>query len=249
MIMSDTNSTATPDTATTTASNGETAQTELPTKGHLQKMGMLDLRAAKTAEDLKGITGISQVGCVLVPEHLATVLAQIPMTEVGSIVPVPEGENIKTQVGQIRLSGEALAGGNPDHILFIVGQVFITTPVTSVGYKEIWIHGQLFAIRGSEGTLGAKLTRMHGQTFYMPSEARVFMGEENIGREFLDLLPEPKAFVIMGSVTFEDDVTVELLKAKVLEIVLMGQINAPAALVPLLQVLTVEKMGQIVAKA
>jgi hypothetical protein len=29
----------------------------------------------------------------------------------------------------------------------------------------------------------------------------------------------------------------------------MGQITAPAALVPLIQVLTVEKMGQIVAKA
>jgi hypothetical protein len=139
--------------------------------------------------------------------------------------------------------------GKSEDILVIIGQVFITTPVTSVGYKEIWMHGQLFALRGSEGTLGAKITRMNGQTFYMPAEARTFMGEENIGREFLDLLPEPKALVIMGSITFEDDVTVELLKAKVPEIVLMGEIKAPAALIPMLQVLTVEKMGQIVAKA
>lgn len=234
---------------TTEATQNEPEQDAMPPKGHLQKMGMLDLRSAKTPEDLNGITGISQVGCILVPEHLATVLAQIPMKEVGSIVPVPEGENIKTQVGQIRLNGEALAGGNPEDILFIVGQTFITTPVTSVGYKEVWIHGQLFAIRGSEGVLGAKLTRMNGQNFYLPAGARTIMGEETIGREFLELLPEPAVLVIMGQLTFEDDVTVDLLKAKVPEIVLMGQIKAPAALVPLVQVLTVEKMGEIKAKA
>lgn len=229
--------------------NNETTEHELPPSGHIQQMGILDLRAAKNVDDLKEITGISKVGCVLVPEHLATALAQIPMKEVGSIVPIPEGENIKTQVGQIRLSGEALAGGNPEDTLFLVGQVFITSPVTSVGYKEIGIHGQLFATRGSEGTLGAKITRMQGQTFYLPAEARTIMGEETISKAFLELLPEPKAFVIMGSVTFEDDVTVELLKARIPEIVLMGEIKAPAPLIPMLQVLTVEKMGQIVAKA
>lgn len=90
---------------------------------------------------------------------------------------------------------------------------------------------------------------MQGQTFYLPAEARTIMGEETISKAFLELLPEPKAFVIMGSVTFEDDVTVELLKARIPEIVLMGEIKAPAPLIPMLQVLTVEKMGQIVAKA
>jgi hypothetical protein len=75
------------------------------------------------------------------------------------------------------------------------------------------------------------------------------MGEETIGREFLELLPAPRALVVMGQLTFGEDVTVDLLKAKIPEIVLMGTIRTPPALLPLVQVLTIEKMGEIHATA
>lgn len=226
----------------------KTESPQMPPAGHVSQIGCLDLRAAKTPEDLQHITGISQVGCVLIPQHLSAALYRIPMSKVGSVVPIPEGENISFQMGQIKLTGEALAGGDPEKILFILGQAFITTPVTSVGFKEIWVHGQFFAQRGSEGALGAKMTQVNGQTFYLPANARTFMGQDSLEGEFLELLPEPTALVIMGELTFEDSVTVELLKAKVLEIVLMGQIHAPPALLPILKVLTKEKMGEIKAK-
>lgn len=227
----------------------EASESALPPAGHIQKVGMLDLRSAKTPEDLQGFTGISEVGCVLIPEHLATALARIPMKNVGTVVPVPEDKNINIQIGQVRLSGEALAAGNPEEILFVAGQLYLTSPPASIGYKEIWVHGQLFALRGSEGVLGAKLTRVTGQTFYLPARSRTFMGEETLGKGFLELLSEPTVLVIMGKLTLEDDVTVELLKSQVPEIILMGEIEAQQALVPLLQVLTIEKMGEIKAKA
>jgi hypothetical protein len=49
-------------------------------------------------------------------------------------------------------------------------------------------------------------------------------------------------------VNIEDDVTVEMLRSKVPEIVLIGSLTAPRALLPILQVLTTEKAGSIDAK-
>ena len=50
----------------------------------------------------------------------------------------------------------------------------------------------------------------------------------------------------MGKLQFEADVPKELVRQKIPEIVLMGTIEAPRHLVPLLQVLTKSKMGEIV---
>jgi len=220
----------------------------LPGAGHIHNVDFLDLSSAKTPDDLQGITRITNVDCVLIPEHLMTALTRIPMENVDTVIPVPGGENLKLQVGQIRMTGEALSAGNAEDILFVAGQLFITTPVTSVGYREIRVHGQVMAPRGSEAALGAKLGRLTGQILYLPAKARTIMREETIGKAFLELLPEPAALVVMGQLTIEDDVTVELLQSKVPEIVLFGQIRAPQALVPLVQVLTTEHYGQIAAK-
>ncbi|HZP83571.1 MAG TPA: hypothetical protein VFB21_18140 [Chthonomonadaceae bacterium] len=220
------------------------AQAAAPVKGHIKQMGILDLRSAKAPEDLAGITQIEQVGVVLIPEHLTTALANIPMKEVGSIAAIPQGDNVQLQLGQVRLSGEALAAGDSETILILVGQTFITSPVKQVGYKSVRVMGQLFAPRGSEAALSAKVS-VEGQNFFLPEGARLFMGEDTLNKQFLELLPQPTPLIVMGQLTFTDDIPVELLQSKVPEIVLMGQICAPQALIPLLQVITVEKMGTI----
>ncbi len=222
-------------------------ENEAPQDGHIENMGMLDLRSAKTPEDLSYIKRIMNVGTILIPEHLSGVLAKVPMKNVGSTVAVPDGQNIKMQIGQIRLGGDAFVNGDPDTILFIVGQLFITTPVPSVGYKEVWVHGQVFGIRGSENTFGAKLGRAEGQVLYLPAEARVIQGSETIDNEYLEMLPKPCALVVMGELHFAEDVTKDLLKSKILEIVLMGVITAPQAILSLVKVLTAERMGEIIS--
>lgn len=228
-------------------SNRSEEETQPSEPGHLQHLGMLDLRSAQTPEDLQHITRISHVGCILISEHLMAALSRIPMSHVGGTIGVPAGQNIKMQSGQLQLSGESFTLGSPDEILLIMGQAFINSPVTSVGFKEIWLYGQAFAIRGSEATLGAKLGRVNGQIFYLPAEARVVMGETTIDQEFLEYLPAPRALVIMGSVRFTEDVTKEMLRSKIEEIVLMGVIVAPASLLSLIRVLTKEQMGEILS--
>lgn len=213
--------------------------------GRIEDVGFLDLRWAKSAEDLSNLVSLEDVGVVLIPEQLAGALARVSMEDVGVVVPVPSGDNVNVMTGQVKLTGEMLAGGNPEATLVLVGQFQIEGVVSSIGYKELRVYGQLFATRGSEGAIGAKMTQFSGQIHYLPSNARTVKGNTSISQAYLDLLPEPIAFVVMGSLNFEDDVTVETLKAKVTEIVLMGNITASKALIPLVQVLTKEQMGDI----
>ena len=221
-------------------------ETEQPTaKKQIHNIGFLDLRSYKTAEDLGNIASIHNVGVVLVPESLAGALSKIEMSDIGSVVSIPDGENVACMMGQTKLTGEALEKGNAESILVLVGQTFITSACQSVGYKEIRVHGQLFATCGSEAAIGAKLTHLSGQNFYLPENPRFVMGDLDITAEYLQLLPGSTPFVVMGSLSFDEDVSVELVKSKISEIVLMGEIQAPKRLLALLEVLTSEKMGTI----
>lgn len=220
------------------------SETEVP-GGNIHEMDILNLLSAQTAEDLKGIASISEVGVVLVPEHLAIEITKIPMQEVGSVVAVPGGDNIVLQIGQSFMPGEALAAGGPEKILVAVGQLVLTTIVPEVGYKGIHMTGQLIAVRGSEKALVAKLLHNSGQIFYIPANSRFILGEDTLGKEFLELLPEPISLVIMGNLTLEKEISVELFRSKISEIVLFGQLNVPKTLVPVAQLLTKDKYGEI----
>ena len=216
----------------------------------IENMGMLDLRSAKDIEGLRNVTAIRNVGAIIIPEELAGILAGIPMENVGSVIPIPQGTNVSLQMGQIRLTGEALAAGPEDTILVLVGQIFVTSQVEKVGYKEIRLTGQLIAPRGSETALGAKMTQMTGQTMYYPwtgpsQDLRVLLGDESISREFLELLEHPTVLVAVGDITFKEDITPDLLKTKVPAMMSVGDVWAPKPLLPLVQALAVEKVGSI----
>lgn len=215
--------------------------------GKISNEGMLDLTWAQTEEDLRGITSLTNIGLVRVPVHLLGAVSAIPRTNVGYIYPVKPGLK-KELFGQVRLNGDFLAKGDPETTLVVGGQFIVIPPVESIGFKDISVIGQLILPRGSEGILSSKLSDIIGQIFYISWDKgtpRFFLGNESIGTGFLELLAESVPWIIVGSVTIEDDVTVELLRSKVPEIVLIGSINAPKALVPLLQVLTTEKAGTI----
>lgn len=214
-------------------------------KGRITDVGMLDLTSAKTPEDLKNIESLQDVGAVLIPEHLAAALATIPMQDVGAIIPIPSGDHVDVITGQTKLSGEALAAGDSETVLVIVGQVVVTSRVDKVGYKNLQIFGQVLVPKGSETVLTPKIKRLTGQLVYYTAGARFFIGDETVTAEFLSLLSAPTAFLVIGSLTFSSDITHDLLKEKVSEIALMGAISVPPHVAALVQFLTVEKMGNI----
>jgi hypothetical protein len=117
--------------------------------GGISNVAILDLTGMKSTEELAGLGSISRVGVVLVPESLMSGLLAIPMEKVGATVPVPTGENVKLVTGQMKTTGEALAGaGREEDVLVVAGQLLVTTPVEHVGGRSILPHA---AFRGPTG--------------------------------------------------------------------------------------------------
>lgn len=215
-------------------------------QGHIEDMGVLNLLSAKTPEDLAGIRSIEDVGCILIPEHLGTALtSRVSIENVGTIVPVPQDGKVNVIAGQGRFTGEALAQGDPDTLLVVAGQLLITSVVEKVGFRGIFVAGQILAPLGSDVALTSAITGLMGQAFYYRAGARIFMGHERLGREFFELVEEPIALMIVGHLEIADDVTPELFKAKVSEIAVCGNLEVPRTLHALAQFLTQEKAGEI----
>lgn len=132
-------------------------------------------------------------------------------------------------------------------VLVVAGQLLITTPVERVGYAGMIVAGQVYAPEGSEGALTAGITRLTGQVFYYSGKPRFFVGEDRFGQGFFEALDGPLSLILVGNFAIERGVVAELLKEKVAQILLAGNLRAPEELLPLVQVLAVEKAGTISA--
>jgi hypothetical protein len=216
------------------------------TAGSISSIGLLDLTHVTSPDQLDQATDISSVGVILVRESVAARLGTIPMQKVGAIATVPDGAKLVRHAGTVRWTGEALgAAGHEDEILVLAGVAIITTPVERIAYRSLIVVGVLLAPEGSEQALSA--ASVTGSVAYYPAGAalRVVFGAERYGREFFDYLPEPVNLVVMGDLVIEADVPVDTVREKVRNITLLGTVHAPANVVPLLQALTPEKLGEI----
>jgi hypothetical protein len=299
-------------------------------EGVIEDVDMLDLTPMGSAEDLAGITRISDVAVVLVPESLMPAAVSIPMRDVAMVVPVPdrlevrkhtgalvmggealsgpgvenaalivigtliltspvekvtyrqvivmgmvlaphgsesalgagltrvtgsvdyypyaEGQDVKVSTGQLRVSGDVLANpaGSPDDILVVAGQLIVTGPVPTVGYRRVVVAGGVLAPVDSQAVLGPVLI-VKGQLAWYTGQPRLFVGRERFGRSFFELLDRPLTLALVGRFEIDHDVPAELLRQKVEEITLVGRLIAPKQLVGVLQLLTTEKVGEIMA--
>ena len=158
-------------------------------QGVIQNQGLLDL-TGWTAEDMARIKRVINVGVILVPQSMTAALAAVPQENVGSIIPVPEGEGIRTRVhtGAISMSGDALAGGE-NELLVVTGMLVVTSPVERVGYRDIVVTGLVLAPHGSEAALGPAITRLTGTVVYYTyadgQQVRAMPGDMTLSGEAL----------------------------------------------------------------
>lgn len=296
--------------------------------GVVENSPVLDLTHLTWPEDLR-ITRIARVGVVVVPDNVAHVLSGIELEQVGAIVPVPAGSNVRIHTGSLMIGGGGLADpGGDNEVLVVTGALIVTSPVTRVGFRAVVVTGLVLAPRGSESALGAGLTRVTGSVDYyrhaegqefkqlagevsisgaslaneggspddvlllagqvtvtspvervgfqrifyggqvlLPKasetelarvltgggelvwyagQPRFFAGDEEFSRAFFELLDEPVNLALLGSFRIADDVPPELLHDKVKEIALLGNITAPRELIPVLQLVTTAKCGELV---
>jgi hypothetical protein len=192
---------------------------------------------------------ISVVGLVLAPKGSESALGPALGGGVGSVsyYRYVEGQDTTVSTGQLKLTGASLAnqGGGPDDVLVAAGQVMLTGPITEVGYAQVIVAGQLVAPASERAALEPKL-RVQGQTlWYRGAEPRVITDDMVIGPDFFRLLDEPVSLVLLGDVTFQPGVTEAQLREKLADLVVLGDVTAPAELVSILQVLASDSLGSI----
>ena len=104
---------------------------------------------------------ISVIGSVLAPRGSEGALGPVLGGGVGNVsyYRYVEGQDIKVLVGQVKLSGAMLANpaGEPDDILIATGQVVVTGSVSTVGYRQVVVAGQLIAPAASRDLLEPRM--------------------------------------------------------------------------------------------
>jgi len=211
----------------------------------LVNSSLLDLSSLKSVAEL-GADKIINTGTLVVPERLMPELTKLDFTNSGILIPVPDGVRVERWHADMYASGEDLASGDENAILFIAGALYVTSPVERVGYREIRPAYTTYIPKGSEDVIRAKIGHLSGPTFSYryPPGARAIVTDETIGRAFLEMLPEPTPLMVCRELTFSNDVTVEVLRKKITEIILLGgTICTTANLLPAIQLLTTQRYG------
>ncbi|MFD1675908.1 hypothetical protein [Alicyclobacillus fodiniaquatilis] len=226
----------------------EDTQPEAQVKqGKIMNVGFLDLRGVRSAEEFSRIESIMNVGMILVQEDQMAYVGTVPMENVGGIVPVPVGPDVKILSGQMEISGESLAAqGDENTILVLAGQLILTSPVTALK-SQLVVAGQLLAPRASESVIGAKLQYSAGQIlYYKGGTPRMLVGNNTITADFLEMASDPLTLILIGDTRFTSEVTVDLLRNKVHDLVLIGNVHAPLRLHGALQYLASTKVGDLI---
>jgi hypothetical protein len=198
-----------------------------------------------------GFAQLISIGQVIAPVGSETALGAGLTRMTGQIAyyPYTPGAAVQVLIGTTRITGADLANprGQPTDILIALGPLVIVGSVDTVGYQRVVAVGHVLAPRQHESALAGYLTALGGQIVHYSASPRIFDGKDSFSAAFFELLEEPVTLALNGRFAFEADVSPELLKGKVAEIVLHGKIVAPHRLVPMLQILTVARDGRIVA--
>ncbi|MFG1609080.1 hypothetical protein [Actinoplanes sp. NPDC049265] len=195
---------------------------------------------------------ISVIGSVYAPRGSEAALGRVSGGGVGTVTYYrrPEGSDgphVKMLSGQVRLTGAALAnqGGDPSDILVAAGQVIITGEVGPVGYSQILIAGQVVAPEAAQAQLESCMEAQGQTVWYRSGDPRIFLDDIELGPDFFRLLDHPISLVVFGDLTIGAGVTTDLIRENVADLVLLGDVLAPAGAVPAIQVLATALMGQI----
>ncbi len=226
-----------------------TIESEL--QGAITHLGLLDLRHLRSMDELAKVTRISHVGTILVSDQLQGSINRIPMNHVGSILTIPADMKVKLLTGDLRLEGDFLANekGDPDEALLVVGTLMITSAVQAIGFKSVMLTGELFAPKGCESIVTSAISKLIGELHFYADEPRVFTGRDRFTSDFFQYLKQPVSLILRGEFSFDADVSIELLQAKVSEVFLWGNIRtANRKQASLLLALAAVKYGDIVAE-
>jgi hypothetical protein len=192
---------------------------------------------------------IHVIGSVIAPRGSEPALGPALAATTGTVsyYPYAEGQDVKVLAGQVQLSGASLANptGQPDDLLIAAGQVVVTGPVTTIGFRQLVVAGQ-FVVPAAVRDVVEPWMLVYGQVvWYRAEEPRTFFSDARVGPDFFRLLDRPVSLMVFGDLTVDAGVTEEMVREKVVDIALFGTLTAPAHLLGVLQVRCTDMFGTI----
>lgn len=192
---------------------------------------------------------ISVIGLALIPRGSESVIGEHLTDLIGASrgYDYSDGVQVRSVAGRATLSGAMIenASGQPGDVLLVAGTLVIDEPFESVGYQLIIVAGLLIGPRDCRDRFGAVLEVSGEALWYRGDHPRVVEGTEVYEAEFLAMIDEPLSLIVLGDLTFGADVTSELVRQAVADIVLTGTITVPRAAAAAVQLLCREKSGVI----
>jgi hypothetical protein len=209
-------------------------------------IGMLIITSPVTGEVPRRVT---VVGLVLAPRGSEGALGRVLGGGSGSVsyYRYTEGQDFKVFSGQVKLSGAMLANptGQADDVLIAAGQVIVTGPVATVGYAQVIVAGQFIAPEASRDLLEPRIQVTGQAVWYRGDTPRIILEDIRVGADFFRLLDHPVSLVLLGDMTVAPGVSEDMVREKITEVILLGDITAPPELVPVFQVLATDALGEI----
>ncbi len=195
---------------------------------------------------------IHVVGSVLAPRGSEVALGPALAGGTGGVTYYThtDGQDIKVLSGQVRLSGAMLANpaGQPDDLLITAGQVVVTGQVTTIGYRNVIIAGQLAAPAASRDVVEPRIQVQGQAAWYAGDDPRVFYDDISLGPDFFRLLDHPVSLVVLGDLDIADGVAEAMMRDKITGICAFGDVTAPPELVGMVQALATDAFGSIRAR-
>lgn len=191
---------------------------------------------------------IHVTGSVFAPRGSEPALGPALAGSTGTVSYFPfEGQDIRVMTGQLTMSGAMLANpaGQADDMLFAAGQVVINGEVTTMGYGQLLIAGQLAAPASSRDVIEPRAQVLGQAAWYRGNEPRVFYESTSLGPDFFRLLDHPVSLIVLEDLTITAGVTEAALREKVTGISVFGDVTCPPELLGMVQVLTTDVFGAI----
>jgi len=186
-------------------------------------------------------------GQVVAPAGSETALSAGLSTLTGQALyyPYQEGWTIKLLSGHARLSGASMANpaGSASDVLLAIEDLVVSGPIEDIGYAQLVCLGAMLLPRVDEPRL---VGRAWGDpVVFYSAPPRVFSGVHHFDRTFFEFLDERITWVLSGVNEVADDVTPDLIKEKVADIVVSGRLRGPRVVLSAIQALASVCSGKV----
>ena len=192
-------------------------------------MNIAYLDVSEIQEDLaKDITEIMNIGVLVESDNSQVILKDCKKTNIGASIKLPKNLNVKmvTHNGELNIDREYLEGLIHPIILMVNGKMTFQSDINKELLDEkiylMMINGELVAPKNLSGVIHSK-SQVNGNTLVYNTEYIYINNMVDLTNRFLKSL-KPKSQFAVNNLVIIEDIDLDLLKDKVLNIQVLGKL-------------------------